>query len=138
MYTISNIAALIGACRSGSTEADIDWLLTDSRSLCFPETTLFFAIRTSRGDGHKYISDLYKRGVRNFVVEERPLAGYEDANFLLVPCVRQALQRLAERHRESFSIPVIGIAGSNGKTTVKEWLYQMLSPDYTVTRSPRS
>ncbi|MCI5450488.1 alanine racemase [bacterium] len=138
MYTISNIAALIGACRSGSTEANIDWLLTDSRSLCFPETTLFFAIRTSRGDGHKYISDLYKRGVRNFVVEERPLAGYEDANFLLVPCVRQALQRLAERHRESFSIPVIGIAGSNGKTTVKEWLYQMLSPDYTVTRSPRS
>lgn len=138
MYSISNIAALIGAHRCGSEETQIDWLLTDSRSLCFPETTLFFAIRTERGDGHKYIPDLYRRGVRNFVVEEKPLAGYTDANFLVVPDARQALQRLAERHREEFSIPVIGIAGSNGKTTVKEWLYQILSPDYAVTRSPRS
>ncbi len=138
MYSISNIAALIGAHRCGSEETQIDWLLTDSRSLCFPETTLFFAIRTDRGDGHKYIPDLYKRGVRNFVVEDKPVAGYADANFLLVPDAKQALQRLAERHRESFAIPVIGIAGSNGKTTVKEWLYQLLSPDYAVTRSPRS
>lgn len=138
MYTISNIAALIGAHRHGNAEGQIGWLLTDSRSLCFPETTLFFAIRTARGDGHRYIADLYKRGVRNFVVEELPPAGYADANFLLVPSARQALQRLAERHRESFSIPVIGIAGSNGKTTVKEWIYQMLSADFTVTRSPRS
>ena len=113
-------------------------MLTDSRSLCFPESTLFFAIRTQRGDGHRFVRDLYQRGVRSFVVESVPEGDFPDAVFLLVPDSLQALQRLAERHRESFDIPVIGIAGSNGKTTVKEWIYQMLSPDYTVTRSPRS
>ena len=113
-------------------------MLTDSRSLCFPESTLFFAIRTQRGDGHRFVPDLYQRGVRSFVVESVPEGDFPDAVFLLVPDSLQALQRLAERHRESFDIPVIGIAGSNGKTTVKEWIYQMLSPDYTVTRSPRS
>ncbi len=113
-------------------------MLTDSRSLCFPESTLFFAIRTQRGDGHRFVPDLYQRGVRSFVVDSVPEGDFPDAVFLLVPDSLQALQRLAERHRESFDIPVIGIAGSNGKTTVKEWIYQMLSPDYTVTRSPRS
>lgn len=138
MYSISNISVLIGAHRIGATECEIDWLLTDSRSLCFPESTLFFAIRTDRGDGQQYVGELYKRGVRNFVVQDLPSLQHEDANYLIVPDTRLALQRLAERHRDSFSIPVIGIAGSNGKTTVKEWLYQILSPDFTVTRSPRS
>ena len=122
----------------GRHDQEIDWLLTDSRSLCFPESTLFFALRTQRGDGHRFVADLYQRGVRSFVVESVPEGNFPDAVFLLVPDSLQALQRLAERHRESFDIPVIGIAGSNGKTTVKEWIYQMLSPDYTVTRSPRS
>ena len=138
MYKISEITALTGAHQIGRHEQEIDWLLTDSRSLCFPESTLFFAIRTQRGDGHRFVPDLYQRGVRSFVVESVPEGDFPDAVFLLVPDSLQALQRLAERHRESFDIPVIGIAGSNGKTTVKEWIYQMLSPDYTVTRSPRS
>ena len=138
MYTIGDISILIGAHRTGAYEQQIDWLLTDSRSLCFPESTLFFAIRTGKGDGHDYIRDLYERGVRAFVVEEVPEVDFRDVNFLLVPNTLQALQRLAERHRDSFSIPILGITGSNGKTIVKEWLYQMLSPDYTVTRSPRS
>ena len=138
MYKISEITALTGAHQIGRHDQEIDWLLTDSRSLCFPESTLFFAIRTQRGDGHRFLQDLYQRGVRSFVVESVPEGDFPDAVFLLVPDSLQALQRLAERHRESFDIPVIGIAGSNGKTTVKEWIYQMLSPDYTVTRSPRS
>ncbi|MBQ6085160.1 MAG: bifunctional UDP-N-acetylmuramoyl-tripeptide:D-alanyl-D-alanine ligase/alanine racemase [Bacteroidaceae bacterium] len=138
MYKISEITALTGAHQIGRHDQEIDWLLTDSRSLCFPESTLFFAIRTQRGDGHRFVLDLYQRGVRSFVVESVPEGDFPDAVFLLVPDSLQALQRLAERHRESFDIPVIGIAGSNGKTTVKEWIYQMLSPDYTVTRSPRS
>ena len=138
MYKISEITALTGAHQIGRHDQEIDWLLTDSRSLCFPESTLFFAIRTQRGDGHRFVPDLYQRGVRSFVVESVPEGDFPDAVFLLVPESLQALQRLAERHRESFDIPVIGIAGSNGKTTVKEWIYQMLSPDYTVTRSPRS
>ena len=140
-YPIEKVAALIGARRFGNADETIEWLLTDSRSLCFPETTLFFALRTKRNDGHRYITDLYGRGVRNFVVEQLP-NNYEtqfaDANFLRVENSLVALQRLAERHRDEFDIPVIGITGSNGKTVVKEWLNQILSPSMTVARSPRS
>lgn len=138
-YTIEKITTLIGARRLGTAEATISWLLTDSRSLCFPESTLFFALRSERNDGHKYIPELYNRGVRNFVVSTMPLnGGYKDANFLKVTDVLSALQRLAERHRDEFDIPVVGITGSNGKTMVKEWIYQLLSPSMTITRSPRS
>jgi alanine racemase len=121
--------------------ANIAFLLTDSRSLCFPEETLFFALKTAKGDGHKYIHELYSRGVRNFVVHNVPEAWateYPEANFLKVVDALKALQRLAERHRDAFNIPVVGITGSNGKTMVKEWLYQLLSQDMTVVRSPRS
>lgn len=138
--TIEEITSVIGAQRTGNAPASIDWILTDSRSLCFPEETLFFALKTKRNDGHKYINDLYTRGVRNFVVSELPenLTQYSDANFLQVAVPLKALQKLAARHREQFQVPVIGITGSNGKTIVKEWLYQLLCPDYTITRSPRS
>lgn len=141
-YTIEKITALIGARRIGAAEAHIGWLLTDSRSLCFPEETLFFALRSGRNDGHNYIPELYRRGVRNFVVERGVYsvsAGeYADANFLEVVSPLEALQRLAERHRDEFDIPIVGITGSNGKTMVKEWLYQLLSPQMVVTRSPKS
>lgn len=140
-YTIEKVTTLIGARRIGSCDGSIGWLLTDSRSLCFPEETLFFAIKTKRNDGHRYIAELYSRGVRNFVVETLPpdvRTVYGDCNFLKVPDTKAALQRLAERHRDEFDIPVVGITGSNGKTMVKEWLYQLLSPQMKVTRSPRS
>ena len=141
-YSIEEITTLIGARRYGETAATICWLLTDSRSLCFPEQTLFFALTTKSGDGHRYIGELYGRGVRSFVVEQIPEAyetAYPEANFLRVHSSLAALQRLAERHREEFDIPVVGITGSNGKTWVKEWLYQLLrTNDRRVTRSPRS
>ncbi len=139
-YSIEEITSLIGAHRFGNAESRIGWLLTDSRSLVFPEATLFFALVTARNDGHKYIPQLYERGVRNFVVEKLPLdmALFPRANFLRVPDTKTALQRLAERHREEFELPVVGITGSNGKTIVKEWIYQLLSPSINVTRSPRS
>ncbi|MBR0181368.1 MAG: bifunctional UDP-N-acetylmuramoyl-tripeptide:D-alanyl-D-alanine ligase/alanine racemase [Prevotella sp.] len=145
-YSIIKIATLIGARRVGNTDAQIGWLLTDSRSLCFPEETLFFALKSARNDGHKYISDLYRRGVRNFVVESRGIQEYcpesgsemKDANFLIVPSPLAALQRLAERHRDEFDIPIVGITGSNGKTMVKEWLYQILLPSQKIVRSPKS
>ncbi len=137
-YTIEKITTLIGARRVGSADAKIGWLLTDSRSLCFPEETLFFALKTARNDGHRYIDDLYRRGVRNFVVSSLPEQQKADANYLKVPSPLAALQRLAERHRDEFDCPVVGITGSNGKTMVKEWLYQLLSPQHTVTRSPKS
>ena len=141
-YTIEKIATLIGARRYGEADATVGWLLTDSRSLCFPEQTLFFALTTKVGDGHRYIGELYRRGVRSFVVEQIPEnyeALYPEANFLRVPSSLAALQRLAERHRDEFDIPVVGITGSNGKTWVKEWLYQLLrTNNRRVTRSPRS
>ncbi len=140
-YTIEKITTLIGAHRFGNTDANIGFLLTDSRSLCFPEETLFFALRSGRNDGHHYIHDLYRRGVHNFVVDTLPedyATAYPEANFLRVKSPLVALQRLAERHRDEFDIPIVGITGSNGKTMVKEWLYQLLSPQMVVTRSPRS
>lgn len=136
--TIEQITELIGATRVGHADAQIGWLLTDSRSLCFPEETLFFALKTKRNDGHHYIQELYNRGVRNFVVSTLPEEPYKECNFLQVACPLKALQKLAAQHRQDFQIPVIGITGSNGKTIVKEWLYQLLSPDHTITRSPRS
>lgn len=137
-YSIETITTLIGAHRVGTADTRIDWLLIDSRSLTFPEESLFFAIRTQKNDGHRYIPELYRRGVRAFVVSQLPENPEPDANYLLVPSPLKALQRLAERHREEFNIPVVGITGSNGKTIVKEWLYQLLSPDFNITRSPRS
>ena len=120
-YNIETITTLMGAHRIGTADTHIDWLLNDSRSLTFPEETLFFAIRTQKNDGHRYISELYRRGVRNFVVSQAPEAPEADANYLIVPSPMKAMQRLAERHREEFNIPVIGITGSNGKTIVKEF-----------------
>ena len=85
-YTVEKVTTLIGARRVGTADANIGWLLTDSRSLCFPEETLFFAIRTERNDGHRYIPELYRRGVRNFVVEKVPedaASLFPGTNFLL-------------------------------------------------------
>ena len=109
--TIEEIVSVLGAERQGNASAQIDWILTDSRSLCFPEETLFFALKTKRNDGHRYIEDLYSRGVRNFVVSIFPedVARYNDANFLRVPDTLKALQKLAAWRRGQFDIPVIGI-----------------------------
>lgn len=138
--SIENITNLLNANRIGTYPAEIDWILTDSRSLCFAEETLFFALKTKRNDGHKYIPELYERGVRNFVVSDLPpnLENYTNANFLQLASPLKGLQRLAEKYRSQFNVPVVGITGSNGKTIVKEWLYQLLSPERIITRSPRS
>ena len=140
IYTIDRITTLINAERYGEADARIGFILTDSRSLCFPEETLFFALKSDRNDGHRYIPELYRRGVRNFAVEVLPesSSSYKDANFLKVADTLKALQMLAKKHRETFHIPIVGITGSNGKTMVKEWLYQLLMPERFVTRSPRS
>ena len=164
-YPIEQIAEMIGARRIGGAPATIDWLLTDSRSLNFPEETLFFALPAKRNTGANYIPELIERGVRCFVVSEEEYESNEELkmkneelsvsnenssfgskasilhsslNFLLVPSPLKALQKLAELHRAQFSIPVVGITGSNGKTVVKEWLHQLLGDDRRIVRSPRS
>ena len=108
-YTIEKVTTLIGARRYGDKDANISFVLTDSRSLCFPEETLFFALKTERNDGQNYIPELYARGVRNFVVEVVPedwATRYPDSNFLKVVGSLEALQRLAERHRDEYLIPI--------------------------------
>lgn len=139
-YTTQQIAGLMNAGLIGNGEQSINWILTDSRSLCFPEETLFFALKTGRGDGHRYIEELYARGVRSFVVEHLPdnAPQMPDAGFILSANPLKALQRLAKEHRSKFNIPIIGVTGSNGKTIVKEWLYQLLADTKRITRSPRS
>lgn len=142
-YTINEIAGIIPSRHHLMREARIEWLLTDSRSLSFPENTLFFALKTKRGDGRDYIDGLYKKGVYNFVVcssanDEELTERYGNANFLFVDDTLAALQQLASHVRGEFQIPVIGITGSNGKTVTKEWLYQLLDKEWRVTRSPRS
>lgn len=140
-YSIESVAAMMDARRMGEAQGCVSFLLTDSRSLCFPEETLFFALRSCRNDGHRYIADLYARGVRHFVVSSLPelwQQAYPQASFLLVSDTLRALQQLASHHRNRFGIPIVGITGSNGKTMVKEWIYQVVSPDKSATRSPRS
>lgn len=139
-YTIEQIAEILqGKNHLPSPQSKVTRLLTDSRSLGFPEDTLFFAIKTRHGDGHNYIEELYKRGVKHFVVNDETLCSrYADANFIVVDNSLSALQALSAHHRRQFDIPVVGITGSDGKTIVKEWLYQLTAGTYNVTRSPRS
>ncbi|RYZ19901.1 MAG: bifunctional UDP-N-acetylmuramoyl-tripeptide:D-alanyl-D-alanine ligase/alanine racemase, partial [Chitinophagaceae bacterium] len=120
----------------GDGEALISHLVYDSRRIQHPETALFFALQSSHSDGHQFIADAYKKGVRNFVVNRK--TELADAVFILVDDTLKALQELASYHRRQFEIPTIGITGSNGKTIVKEWLNSLLEEDYNIVRSPRS
>ncbi|MDB5201559.1 MAG: alanine racemase [Ferruginibacter sp.] len=138
-YNIENIAEILGAKHQLVNPAQISHLATDSRNINFPETTLFFALKGVNQDGASFISDLYKNAVRNFVVKDNfSTKDFPEANFILLPDPLSALQKLAAHHRQQFSFPVIGITGSNGKTIVKEWLYQLLQNDFNIVRSPKS
>ncbi|BFG70554.1 bifunctional UDP-N-acetylmuramoyl-tripeptide:D-alanyl-D-alanine ligase/alanine racemase [Sediminibacterium sp. KACHI17] len=139
-YSLQHIANIIQSETKPADDRMVQYLLTDSRKLLFPDATLFFSIIGPRRDGHTFIAELYNRGLRSFVVAAsfQEAASYPDASFLVVKNVLQALQDLAAFHRSQFHIPVIGITGSNGKTIVKEWLYQLLQSDHQIVRSPRS
>ncbi len=119
--------------------AGISQLITDSRKLVSAGQSLFFAIQGVRHDGHEFIAELYGNGVRSFVItrEEAILPGVQ-ANYILVSDALKALQDLTSWYRMQFNVPVIGVTGSNGKTIVKEWLYQLLREDYNIVRSPKS
>ncbi len=138
-YPVSHIARIIHAKTTIAGNAMIEHLLLDSRKVYAPATSLFFALKGLRKDGQQFIPELYKKGVRNFVVSGLPAPDlYPEAVFLHVNDTLEALQELAAWHRAQFTIPVIGITGSNGKTIVKEWLYQLLHADYNIVRSPKS
>ncbi|QOI96818.1 MAG: bifunctional UDP-N-acetylmuramoyl-tripeptide:D-alanyl-D-alanine ligase/alanine racemase [Flammeovirgaceae bacterium] len=114
-------------------------LITDSRKAVVAEGSVFFAVSGERHDGHAFVRSVYEAGIRQFVVEHNfDWKNYPSANVLRVTSAVRALQQIAAHHRQQFSLPVIGITGSNGKTIVKEWLYQLLAPDYTIVKNPGS
>lgn len=136
---LSTLATYCGV--SINSDRDIKNILTDSRSSADTADALFFAIRTDVNDGHRYLADLYRRGVRSFVVDHIPdiMRHAADADFIVVDDVSRALKQIARRVREEFRIPVVGITGSRGKTVVKELLFHALTKaDVKVARSPRS
>lgn len=138
-YPIQEIAAITGGqlvtvAEKGEAITDI---LIDSRRLINPEHCVFIALVTRKNDGHKYVSELFDKGVRNFILSDSSF-NPGDANCIVVDNTLDALQKITAYHRKKFDIPVIGITGSNGKTIVKEWLFQLLAPDYNIARSPKS
>jgi len=139
-FSIHDIAKIAGGQLAQEHEnLIIERLLIDSRKLTHASDGLFFAIRSERNDGHKYVSDAYRAGVRNFVVEQLPdLVLLPKANVVVVKNSVKALQLVATAHRKQYTIPVVGITGSNGKTIVKEWLNQLLCDDFNIVRSPKS
>jgi alanine racemase len=136
-YLVSEVKGIINAGGDVVTDNPVSVLLTDSRRITNPAASLFFAL-SDRRNGHEFIADAYTVGVRNFVVKQRPEVIMADANFLAVADVLTALQALATHHRNQFSLQVIGITGSNGKTIVKEWLYQLFCPEKNIVRNPKS
>ena len=140
-YSIQEIAkATGGKLRVGiEVETHISYLLLDSRRLQQPAESLFFALAGSRQDGHSFIPDLIQKGMSHFVItESKWLDIYPEATFIVVKDTLMALQKLATEHRKRYSYPVISVTGSNGKTIIKEWLYQLLHEDYCIVRSPKS
>ena len=127
-------------CRLADENMEIEFLAFDSRNILIPQRTLFFAITTAKNDGHHYIPELWKQGVRNFIIS-KPITDFtqlSEASFFQVNDTVKAMQKLAAFHRQQFSYPVVGITGSNGKTIVKEWLSQMLAPEFHVVKNPNS
>ncbi|MDN3547411.1 bifunctional UDP-N-acetylmuramoyl-tripeptide:D-alanyl-D-alanine ligase/alanine racemase [Mucilaginibacter aquaedulcis] len=136
-YAITEVKEIISAEGNIVKESNISTLLTDSRRINNAAEGLFFAL-SARRNGHEFIAEAYAAGVRNFVVKHGPEFNMPGANFLLVNDPLVALQTLAAYHRSQFKLQVIGITGSNGKTIVKEWLYQLLAADKNIVRNPKS
>jgi len=141
-YTGIEIAEFIQAnlISPSSNEIIVTDILIDSRRLISEKATLFFALITKKNDGHKYIEELYNKGIRYFVVShiDDSIKNLPGCSYFLVEDTLVALQQLAANHRKRYDIPVIGITGSNGKTVIKEWLYQLLNEEKQIVRSPKS
>lgn len=139
-YSIKDIANILDLNVIGDKEREIRFISIDSRKLLLAESTLFIAIAGDRNNGHDYINSLYNKGVRAFLVDDYrdEYKSLDEASFLVVENSLEAFHLFTKHHRLLFTYPLIGITGSNGKTIVKEWLYQMLMPRKKVVRSPRS
>ncbi len=139
-YPITRFAEYCGATHADiKFQTQIKHLVTDTRNYRHTAESVFFAIVGDIHDGHDFLGDIYRAGMRNFVISDRSKASLlPEANVLIVDDARAALQSLAAEHRRRFRYPVVAITGSNGKTVVKEWLFQLLQDDYHIVRSPKS
>jgi alanine racemase len=136
LYTLAEISRLVKGKLFGPGNVSVAHLVYDSRRIQHPESSLFFALHTSHGDGHRFIADAHKKGIRALVVQQP--VDLPEVSQIVVADVLEALQAVAAFHRQQFGLPVIGITGSNGKTVVKEWLNQLLEADHQIVRSPKS
>ncbi len=139
-FTVSKIVKILSAKLIGSHGNSFSSLITDSRTSGFTSEALFIAIKGERHNGHIYIKELYQQGCRCFLVNEEHAyySGLKDASFLLVKDTLLAIQQLSGYKRNLFKIPVVGITGSNGKTIIKEWVSQLLDPDFNICKNPKS
>jgi Alr-MurF fusion protein len=139
-YTIQEIAQIINGklfVPAGFQHKKMEQVVTDSRTFFRGEQALFFALKGPRHNGHNYIADLLRKGLKAFVVS-RTQEISDKAAFILVKNTTEALQKLAAYHRNNFQFPVVGVTGSNGKTIVKEWLHELLSEEFKIVRNPKS
>ena len=117
-------------------------LLYDSRLISNGVGGLFFAFSGRKGDGHKFIPQVAEKGVCQWVISDASwvewLRNKGGQNWILVDDVLETFQAIAVYHRTEFSLPVIGITGSNGKTIVKEWVSQLIGSDFFICKSPKS
>jgi alanine racemase len=139
-YSIEHIAALTGGTVIGRGDIEVSRMLVDSRTTSVSPSFLFIALKGDRHNGHDFITGLYARGIRAFLVSEisETFNTLHDAGFVEVKDTLHAMQELARRHRAQYDCPVVGITGSNGKTIIKEWLFHCLADSYAITRSPKS
>ncbi len=139
-FKIAQVSEIVtGNCTGSENATTITQIAIDSRNLINPNSTLFVALKGAKFDGHDFIQELYKLGVRNFLVMRTfTIDKSLNAAFVQVQDTHQGLQQLATYQRKLFLGKVIGITGSNGKTIVKEWLGQVLSQHYSVVKSPKS
>ena len=140
MYTVAQIVKILDAKYIGVSDDFISSLIFDSRMIIPSSGSLFFALKSANNDGHRYIADVYKKGVRNFVVNSQffDFSNFPDANFIIVHNTIASLQHLAAYHRSLFDIPIFAVTGSNGKTIVKEWLAYFLNKEKKTLKSPKS
>jgi UDP-N-acetylmuramyl pentapeptide synthase len=142
VYSVEDVARIIGGeiLNYAAPKSQIKIIATDSRTLTYGKDTVFFALTGVRNDGHDYLPALIKKGVSAVVVSRIPeeTMSFDETAVIKVGNTLEALQKLAAYHRKQFSFPVVGITGSNGKTIVKEWLYDLLSSKFSIIRSPKS
>ena len=137
-YSPEQISEYVDGIITATSCVRIHHVSIDSRSVLNSDNTVFFALVTDKGDGHTYIPELIEKGVRTFVVSKDIDSSIEGLSIIKVENTLEALQKFATNHRKEFQLTIIGITGSYGKTIIKEWLYQLLSPDYRICRSPKS